>query len=634
MSVSLIQVSHAQTQSDSDQITFSDDLLNDPIAQDILKKIEQTKKMIAELEQKEYEKNQAQENLQKMRDISVQRLNQDLAEWERLWEKFSSRNAFDEFVSKTPSHVQGVFWDQFEFKEQKVKAGRIAMNQVLTNGGTMQDAKNAYNTAASTQRIELIEMNAQFNVKHNLADYEEQQIFNSTGQVNMTPSIEMKLANFYSDYRLQPSYMLANQDDTNISEDTKCKEGSVLVSRVTSGIHSCVDESTVKKWIENGIKDIIISGNNLPVSEVKTNPGTVCNEGYRVVYHIAASEYQCVSESDAKEMMQNNTAENHTLIDYIASKDKLKVREDIIYGINQGVLEINQEYDLKKKTLETKYDEILESENLQGKQKIQNIVNEYMIENITKEDVTKQISEIRNTADILQEKILGEKVDAINTLEAERKDRVLDAVKGYENDPDINVDWNYLNGVTNIVFVNEESTTSPVSVLLSNDVKDIRLDNVGVVNSFGQKFDEIKAEQVLHIAADITNPNDQKHDFAYLLEITDSENKHTQPPRWITGTLNPTQTFNVSLSWMPEESGAYNAIISIGASIDSVIQVADLEINVNSEGDVSDEDYCKNGQELLFKYSGPWYRPPRRSPATARRTRCSSCRDTPRSACR
>jgi hypothetical protein len=124
-----------------------------------------------------------------------------------------------------------------------------------------------------------------------------------------------------------------------------------------------------------------------------------------------------------------------------------------------------------------------------------------------------------------------------------------------------------------------------------------------VVNSFGQKFDEIKAEQVLHIAADITNPNDQKHDFAYLLEITDSENKHTQPPRWITGTLNPTQTFNVSLSWMPEESGAYNAIISIGASIDSVIQVVDLEINVNSEGDVSDEDYCKNGQELLFKYS-------------------------------
>ena len=59
----------------------------------------------------------------------------------RLWEKHSSKNSFDRFVNKKPSYVQGVFWDQFEFKEQKVNAGRTAMNQVLTNGGTMQDAK-------------------------------------------------------------------------------------------------------------------------------------------------------------------------------------------------------------------------------------------------------------------------------------------------------------------------------------------------------------------------------------------------------------------------------------------------------------------------------------------------------------
>ncbi len=605
LSISLIQTSHAQIQSDSDQITFSDDLLNDPFAQDILKKIEQTKKMIAELEQKEYEKNQAQENLQKIRDMSVQRLHQDLDEWERLWEKHSSRNAFDEFVSKTPSHVQDVFWDQFEFKEQKVNAGRIAMNQVLANSGTMQDARNAYNMAASTQKIELIEMNAQFNVKHNLADYEEQQIFNSTGQVNMSPAIKVKLANLYSDYRMQPSYMLANPDDVNMSKtDAECKKGSVLVSRVTSGTHSCVDESIVKKWIENGIKDIAVSGNNLPTSEVKTNPGTICVEGYRVVYHIATSEYQCVSESDAKEMIKNNTAENHTLIDYIASKDKLKVREDIIYEINQGILQINQEYDLKKKIAEIRYYEIIESENLHEKQKIQDIVNEYLIENITKEDVTKQISEIRNTTDIIQEKILEEKIDAINILDAERKDRILKVLKGHENDPDINVDWNYMNGTTNVVpIVNKENLTSPVNVSLSNDVKDIRLNNVGVVNSFGQKFDEIKSEHVLQIAADITNPNEYEHDFAYVMEITDSENKHVQPARWITGTLNPAQTFNVSLSWMPEESGAYKATISVGTSIDSVIQVADIKINVNSDGDVSNDDYCKNGQKLLFKYS-------------------------------
>ena len=601
MSISIVQASYAQTQ--SDQTTFSDDLLNDPIAQDILKKIEQTKKMIVELEQKEYEQNQAQENLQKMRDMSVQRLNQDLDVWERLWEKHSSRNVFNEFVNKKPSHVQGVFWDQFEFKEQKVNAGRNAMNQVLANGGTMQDAKNAYHMAASTSKIELIEMNAQFNVRHNLADYEEQQIFNSTGQVHMSSTTKAKFADFYSDYKLQPSYVLANSDDVNVSEtDTECKEGSILVTRIVSGSHSCVDELMAQKWIENGVTGIAVSGINLSVPEVRTNPGTECKEGYQVVYTIATSEYQCVSESDAKEMIENNTAENHTLIDYIASKDKLKVHEDIIYEINQEILEINQEYDLKKKTLETKYDDALENEDLQRKQNMRDIVNEYRLENITKEDVTKQISEIRNTANVIQEKMLGEKIHAANMLEAELRDRILEAIKGYEDAPDLYANWSHLSETTDVA--NEQSMTSPVNVSLSNDdVRNIRLDDVDVVNSFGQKFDEIKSDQALQIAADITNLNEHEHPFAYVVEITDIEGKLAQPAQWVTGTLNPSQTFNVSLSWMPEKAGQYKAAISVGADRGSVLQAADIKINVSPEGDAYDDDYCKKGNKLVFKYS-------------------------------
>jgi len=231
--ISLINTGYAQTQSDFEtQSTLSEDLQNDPVAQDLLKKIEQTRKMIDELKQKELEKNQDQENLEKARNLSVEHLNQDLDEWERLWEKHSSRNAFESFVSKKPSYVQGVFWDQFEFKEQKVNAGRLAMNQVLERGGNMQDARDAYNKAAATKRIELIEINSQINVKHNLATFEEQQVFNSTGQVHFSPAIKMKLANLYADYKLQPSYILANSEGKNLSKlnsginsDTPCDDG-------------------------------------------------------------------------------------------------------------------------------------------------------------------------------------------------------------------------------------------------------------------------------------------------------------------------------------------------------------------------------------------------------------------------
>ena len=611
ISVSLIQNSYAQTQlSSEEQITLSGNLLNDPIAQDILKKIEQTKKMIEELKQKEYEQNQAKENLEKVRKLSIERLNQKLDEWERLWEKQSSKNSFDRFVNKKPSWVQGVFWDQFEFKEQKVNAGRTAMNQVLTNGGTMEDARNAYNNAASTPKIELIEMNAQFNVKHNLAYYTEQQLFNSIGQIHPSPATQVKLASFYGDYKTQPSYIMANSDDANTSEinsDTQCEEGLILVSRVTSGSHSCIDESTAKKWISDGVKGIIISNDVLSISQVKTNPGTQCEEGHQVVYHIATSEYQCVLESVAKEMIGNNTAEIHTLTEYILNKDKQKVTEDAIHEINLKILRINEEYDIKKKELESKYDENLENENILAKQKIQDLIQEYRTDgNITKEDVTKRISELRNTNEDITEKILQEKLDAINKLESELKDRLLETVKGYENNSNINVDWDYLNETPdNVSTVSEKGTVNltKVSSVSDENIEKMYLDNIGVVNSFGQEFDEIKTDQVLQIAADLTNTNEYKQDFVYVVEITDIKNVLAQRAKWVTGTLDSSQTFNVGLSWTPKETGEYTAVISIGTEIDSVSQVAEIKINVNPEGNISDYNYCKNGHELLFKYS-------------------------------
>ncbi len=605
----------------SEQITISKDLENNPVAQDILKKIEQAKKMIEELKQKEYEKNQAQENLEKMRDISIKSLTQDLDEWERLWEKYSSRNVFDSFVSKRPDYVQGVFWDQFEFKEQKVNEGRTAMNHVLMNGGTMQDAKNAYHKAASAPRIELIEMNVQFNVKHNLADYEEQQVFNSTGQIHLSSAIQSKLAQSFSDYKLQPNYIFANSDDkdksklySEINSNTQCEDGLVLVSRVTSGTFACIDESTAKKWVDNRIKGIVVLDENIsntisPISNVKTNPGTKCNEGYQVIYQIATSEYQCVLESIAKEMIGDNTAEIHTLTEYVLNKDKQKSTDDIIYEINEKILQINKEYDLKQKILESKYDDRLENEKSLAKQKMQEIIKEYTIDkNITKEDVSILILKIRTMSDSNQEKIIKEKLDALNKLELELKNLILKTVKGYENSPDFNVDWIYLSeldDITTDVIPPKEEQPSPIKILsLSEDnFNKIRLDNIDLVNSFGQKFDEIKSEQVLQVAADITNSDDYSQDFIYMVEVKNDENTIVQPAKWITGTLNSKQTLNVGLSWIPKETGQFRATISTGTGVNSVSQIADIEIIVNPEGDISNDNYCKNEYELLFKYT-------------------------------
>ena len=107
----------------------------------------------------------------------------------------------------------------------------------------------------------------------------------------------------------------------------------------------------------------------------------------------------------------------------------------------------------------------------------------------------------------------------------------------------------------------------------------------------------------MQVASDITNPNDFTNDFVYMVEITNEDDVPVQPAKWMTGKLNPNQTLNVSLSWIPEEIGEFNAAVFLGTEINSILQVDDIKINVNPEIDVSDEAYCKKGYELLFKYS-------------------------------
>jgi hypothetical protein len=134
-----------------------------------------------------------------------------------------------------------------------------------------------------------------------------------------------------------------------------------------------------------------------------------------------------------------------TLIDYILNKDKQKIEDDIIFEINQEILNIKEEFNVKKKRLAFEYNEKLEKEEFLKKQKTNKIFYEYQINrDITKEDLTKQITESKETNVSNKEKILQEELNAVNQLELKLKNKILEIVEGYESNPDINVDWDYL----------------------------------------------------------------------------------------------------------------------------------------------------------------------------------------------
>ena len=72
----------ADTVVTSEQTTLSGDLQNNPVAQDILKKIEKSKRWIAQMEQRNFEESERQKELEQKRVEVLQSLEKDLKKWE------------------------------------------------------------------------------------------------------------------------------------------------------------------------------------------------------------------------------------------------------------------------------------------------------------------------------------------------------------------------------------------------------------------------------------------------------------------------------------------------------------------------------------------------------------------------
>ena len=418
----------------SQQNTLSEDLENNPIAQDILKKIEQTKKWIEDLEQRNYAQLEKQNELEEKRQQALAKLNQDLAEWERLWEYYSPRNSFERFVDKIPdSQVQGVFWDQFEFKEQKVKAGRDALKKVIADGGSLRDARQAYLAAAETKRIELIEANAQFNVRHNLAFYHQQILFDREGQFVDSPITGEQLRKYYEDFRTNPAYLEANPNDKlsweefgQTNADTECIEGKVVVYRFHARDYVCVTISTAELWIQRGMGEI--TGNNeddvknakrsiVLSDEQSVSPITRCDDGFRVVYTIEAEKYSCVLEETASRWIDQGIAEFHDPEDYIMKSIERKEAHVRMEEINQKIREIEDSLENEQMDLKKRYDLMYAETQLASKEAERAVIKDFSDGNISNEQLSRKISDIREDLESDKEKILRDKVKDAKNLE-------------------------------------------------------------------------------------------------------------------------------------------------------------------------------------------------------------------------
>lgn len=88
----------------------------------------------------------------------------------------------------------------------------------------------------------------------------------------------------------------------------------------------------------------------------------------------------------------------------------------------------------------------------------------------------------------------------------------------------------------------------------------------------------------IQIASDLKNNQDIQQDFAYIVQIQ-NEQGVTVSLSWLTGTLEPAQSFSPAISWIPNEQGKYEATIFVWESVNNPSALSptlSLAINVES----------------------------------------------------
>lgn len=539
----------AYAQTVGDQTTLSGDLQNNPVAQDILKKIEQSKKWITQIEQRNFENSQRELELEQKRAEVLQSLENDLRKWEELWGYYTFDNMLERALENNPAKDTSSIYDHhLKFTASKIDAGREALQKVILEGGSPEQARDAFVKAAKITRAEMSSANAFYNILNNNAYYNQQVLFESDGKFNHGLSGE-ELRKYYQDYRTNPEYLDANPFDVVSWEDlsetnpsTECRSGYVLVYRNHADDYVCTTEYTAEMWIRHSMGKIVDGSHD--------EPKPVLNEQK-------------------------------------FNKDRILQKVD---NLNSKIESIQIHYEEQLSEIIKKYDSLIASIK-SDKYAEERQILEYSLKSDydSKKIMSQQIMDIREKFDELEKNTLDEKDEVLKILENQHVVSIDEFVDIHKSDDEIKIEWNYdyPTFYPAAYYFPQSESSSIIKTSFDNDISGLVVGDTSLKNAFGEKMHSLKLGQLVQITSDITNHDDASKKFVYLVEIRDEQNQIVQPLKWITGQLDSNQMLNLGLSWIPNNSGNFYADVFLGSSLDFVSHTETISISVTSPDHLS-----------------------------------------------
>jgi len=147
-------------------VLAGEDFLNDPLAAKILQNIEISKQRIAQLQDPQIHKTEHEKNVDQLRQMVNEKLQEDLERMYKNNEDFIPRAAFAKFVAKKPAEYHDFYWELFEYMYYKVTLARETRNEILEQGGTYREAQQVFIQIASMPKAERIWKVEQLSIKY------------------------------------------------------------------------------------------------------------------------------------------------------------------------------------------------------------------------------------------------------------------------------------------------------------------------------------------------------------------------------------------------------------------------------------------------------------------------------------
>jgi preprotein translocase subunit SecD len=170
----------------ADEIKATDQIKKNPAMMEMLKKIELSKKILAQMQEGKTIDNTKAQQMQELRNKVKASLAEEVNRMNKDYEQYNSQNAFAKFVSKKPGHVQPIYQAMFSYHQEKVSQAKSEYNKIISSGGKTKDAWDAYHKSSATNRIKLIQLNKDLSIKYGNADPAIQNTFDEKGKLPRT----------------------------------------------------------------------------------------------------------------------------------------------------------------------------------------------------------------------------------------------------------------------------------------------------------------------------------------------------------------------------------------------------------------------------------------------------------------